>query len=77
MASVFEAAASGDEREILIATRDRIARKMDDPKCSDAALAALSLRIITIAKELRALDPEGPDGDEPEAEDGEFDPASV
>jgi len=54
--SVKDAAESGDQRQLLIATRDRIATAVDSPATPPRDLAALTRRLLDIAKELAALD---------------------
>jgi hypothetical protein len=54
--SVKDAAASGNQRQLLIATRDRIATAVDSPATPPRDLAALTRRLLDIAKELAALD---------------------
>ena len=55
-ANVVTAAASGDQRDLLVALRARIARDIDSDKTPARDLAALSRRLLEIAKEIRALD---------------------
>lgn len=56
--SVYDAATSGDRRELLVATRDLIARSLDgDVPARD--LAALTKRLVDIAKEIEDMDSEG------------------
>ncbi|MEZ0053711.1 hypothetical protein ABIA30_004744 [Mycobacterium sp. MAA66] len=54
--SVAKAAESGDERELLLALRDRVALAINSPKCSARDLAPLTRRLQEISKDLRALD---------------------
>lgn len=53
---VARAAANGDDRQLLEAMRDRIARAVDDPECPKRDLASLTLRLQNIVKELRAME---------------------
>lgn len=56
--SVFEAAKSGNRRDLLIATRDLIAESLDgDVLARD--LASLTKRLVDIAKEIEDMDSEG------------------
>ncbi|HET9971349.1 MAG TPA: hypothetical protein VFQ68_24150 [Streptosporangiaceae bacterium] len=55
-ASVQAAAAGGSRRELLTALRSRIAAGIDNPKTPPRDLAALSLRLLDIARELELLD---------------------
>jgi hypothetical protein len=54
--SVAEAAIAGDQRGQLVAMRARIARAIDDPEIRGADLAALSRRLLEVAKEIDAID---------------------
>lgn len=54
--SVSEAAATGDQRTLLLALRKRTAEAVADPSCPPRDLAALTRRLQEIAKELTALD---------------------
>jgi hypothetical protein len=56
ISTVAKAAESGDERELLLALRDRVACAVGDPKCSPRDLAPLSRRLQEISQELRTLD---------------------
>lgn len=55
-ASVFGAAASGDESEQLVAMSGRIARAIADPATNATALAALVRRQIDLFREISTLD---------------------
>ncbi len=54
--SVRAAAEGGSRRELLTALRSRIATGIDNPKTPARDLAALSLRLLDIARELELLD---------------------
>jgi hypothetical protein len=54
--TVTKAAASGVRRDLLVALRMRIARAADDPNTPARDLAALSRRLLDIAKEIEAID---------------------
>ncbi|MUL45162.1 hypothetical protein FZI85_06195 [Mycobacterium sp. CBMA293] len=54
--SVAKAAESGDERESLLALRDRLYHAVFDPKCSARDLAPLTRRLQEVSKELQNLD---------------------
>lgn len=54
--SVQTAAASGNQRDLLVAMRERISRAVDDPDCSPRDLAALTRRLADIAKEVDSMD---------------------
>lgn len=55
-ASVQAAAEGGSRRELLTALRSRIATGIDNPGTPARDLAALSLRLLDIARELELLD---------------------
>lgn len=54
--TVAQAASSGSLKELFIATRDRIAKTVDDPNCPPRDLAALTRRLTEIGKELAAIE---------------------
>lgn len=73
--SVLDAAESGNERELLVAMRNRVATAIDDEKTASRDLAALTKRLREITQDIAALDvqiEEGGDGAE-EAPDEEWD----
>jgi hypothetical protein len=53
---VAQAAASGDQRQLLEAMRDRIAVTVTDPHCPPRDLASLTKRLADIAEQLKALE---------------------
>ena len=55
-ATVHAAAEGGSRRELLVALRSRIATGIDNPNTPARDLAALSLRLLDIARELELLD---------------------
>jgi hypothetical protein len=57
--TVTKAATTGDRRDLLVALRTRIAQSVEDPNTPAPALAALSRRLLEIARELEALDAAG------------------
>lgn len=80
MTTVAEAAASGDEKALLIAMRDRIAQAVSDPDCPKRDLASLTLRLANIVKEIKALESaEGEDdiGEATSTPDAEFDASAI
>lgn len=54
--SVGQAAAGGDRRELLVAMRGRVATAVEDPNTPARDLAALTRRLLEIAKEIEAID---------------------
>ena len=54
--TVVEAAEHGSRLDLLIATRDRIARAVDSPDCPPRDLAALTRRLVDTAKEIEAIE---------------------
>jgi hypothetical protein len=54
--SVSKAAADGDRRELLVAMRSRVATAVEDPNTPARDLAALTRRLLEIAKEIEAID---------------------
>ena len=77
--SVRSAAASGDRLELLVAMRARIAEAVDEASTPARDLAALTRRLLEIAKEvdvLQAAERQEGDGDG-EANDEPFDPATI
>lgn len=54
--TVSSAANEGDRRELLVALRARIAATVEDPNTPARDLAALSRRLLEIAKEIEAID---------------------
>jgi hypothetical protein len=76
--TVSQAAKDGDARELLAAMRDRIALAVESPTTAPRDLAALSRRLIEIAKEIEAIDLRAKQEDEgAEVDDERFDAASV
>jgi hypothetical protein len=54
--TVTKAADSGDRRELLVAMRARVARDVENPNTPARDLAALTRRLLEIAKDIEALD---------------------
>ena len=76
--TVAEAAKSGDQKALLVAMRDRIAKTVAKDDCPPRDLAALTRRLTEIARELRALEAaEEQEADDAVPDDEEFDAASV
>lgn len=61
--TVKAAADSGSRRDLLVALRSRIASTVEDPNTPARDLAALSRRLLEIAKEIEAIDAEDLDDD--------------
>jgi len=77
--SVTEAAKFGTTRELLIATRDRIATAVEDPNTAARDLAALTKRLMETQREIEAIDARNSQdvGEDVEVSDGEFDASAV
>jgi hypothetical protein len=77
--TVTEAADRGTTRDMLVATRDRLAVSIDDPKTLARDLAALTRRLIETTKEIEAVDArEVADLEEQEVTmDEPFDPSTI
>jgi hypothetical protein len=56
--TVKAAAESGSARDLLVALRTRIAADIDNQNTPPRDLAALSLRLMAIAREIEAIDAE-------------------
>jgi len=54
--TVKQAADSGDRRSLLVSLRARIAAETDNPNTPARDLAALSRRLLEIAKDIEAID---------------------
>jgi len=54
--SVTKAASDGNRRELLVAMRARVATAVEDPNTPARDLAALTRRLLEIAKEIEAID---------------------
>lgn len=79
MRSVADAARNGSTRELLEATRDRIATAVEDEKTPARDLAALTKRLMETVREIEAIDArELQEADHGvEVANGKFDPASI
>lgn len=77
--TVTEAAQGGTTRELLVATRDRIARSVEDPNTAARDLAALTKRLMETVREIEAIDArEAQEADtHVEVSDGVFDASAV
>ena len=54
--SVTKAASDGSRRELLVAMRARVATAVEDPNTPARDLAALTRRLMEIAKDIEAID---------------------
>jgi hypothetical protein len=76
--TVTEAAKSGTTRELLSATRDRIAVAVEDPNTPARDLAALSKRLMETVREIEAIDARTEESEShAHVEDGKFDSAAI
>ena len=77
--SVTKAASDGSRRELLVAMRARVATAVEDPNTPARDLAALTRRLMEIAKDIEAIDAaleqEGRDADA--SPDEEFDASAL
>ena len=75
--TITEAAKGGTTRELLAATRDRIAVAVEDPNTPARDLAALSKRLMETVREIEAIDARTEEAEShAEVSDGKFE-ASV
>ena len=77
--TVTEAAKFGSTRELLVATRDRIAEAVEAPNTAARDLAALTKRLMETQREIEAIDARDlkEAGQNAEVSDGEFDAAAI
>jgi hypothetical protein len=54
--TVTKAASEGTARELLMSLRERVAKDVENPNTPARDLAALTLRLMAIVKEIEALD---------------------
>lgn len=54
--TITEAAEAGDQRDLLVAMRTRLARSVEDLNCPPRDLAALSRRLQDISRDIEAID---------------------
>ena len=54
--TVTEAASDGTTRELLVAMRGRIAKAVEDPNTPARDLAALTKRLMEVARDIEAID---------------------
>ena len=70
--TVAQAAETGDQLKTLVATRDRVALAISDPKCSPRDLAALTKRLDDIIEKIKTLEVQAAEevkGDQGEVDD--------
>ena len=76
--TVTEAAKGGSTRELLAATRDRIAVAVEDPNTPARDLAALSKRLMETVREIEAIDARTEEAEShAEVSDGKFEAAAI
>jgi hypothetical protein len=77
--TIAQAASAGTTRDVLVASRDRIAKALDDPNIAARDLASNSKRLMEIIREIEAIDArEHEDGGSgAEVQDGDFDASAV
>lgn len=77
--SVPQAAADGSRRELLVAMRARVATAVGDSQTPARDLAALTRRLMEIAKDIEAIDAaEEQDGrEEASSADEKWDPSAI
>lgn len=76
--TVTEAAKTGTARELLSATRDRIAVAVEDPNTPARDLAALTKRLMETVRDIEAYDArEQEAGGDVEVDDGDFDAKGI
>lgn len=77
--TIAAAAAGGSARDLLVATRNRIAKTLDEPNCPARDQASLSRRLLEIRKEIEAIDAAAQQEarENAEAEDTPFDASAI
>lgn len=76
--TVTEAAKTGTTRELLSATRDRIAVAVEDPNTPARDLAALSKRLMETVREIEAIDARTEESEShANVEDGQFEASAI
>jgi hypothetical protein len=77
--SVTEAADDGTTRELLVATRTRIAKAVEDPNTPARDLAALTKRLFEVVRDIEAIDArdEQESGDAGDVPDANFDASAI
>jgi len=77
--TVTQAADAGSMRDLLVAMRTRTAKAVEDPNTPARDLAALTRRLLEIAREIEAIDARAREEDEESASapDEAFDASAV
>ncbi len=75
--TVTKAASEGTRRELLVAMRARVATAVEDPNTPARDLAALTRRLMEIAKDIEAIDARNEDSDGAAAPDESFDASAI
>lgn len=76
--TVTEAAKGGSTRELLSATRDRIAVAVEDPNTPARDLAALSKRLMETVREIEAIDARTEESESyAQVSDGQFEASAI
>ena len=77
--SVTQAADKGTMRDLLVAMRTRTAKAVEDPNTPPRDLAALTRRLLEIAREIEAIDAaaEQEDRENDVTPDDEFDASAI
>ena len=76
--TVTKAASDGSRRDLLVAMRARVATAVEDPNTPARDLAALTRRLMEIAKDIDALDAkDAGEATGAEVTDAEFDASAV
>lgn len=78
--TIASAAAEGSTRDVLVASRDRIARALDDPNIAARDLASNSKRLMEIIREIEAIDAREAEevaGSASRATDARFDASAI
>ena len=77
--TVTEAAKDGTHRDLLVAMRERVARAVEDSTTPARDLAALTRRLMELARDIEAIDARAAEeaGEGGDVQDGEFDAAAI
>lgn len=75
--TVTKAASDGTRRELLVAMRARVATAVEDPNTPARDLAALTRRLMEIAKDIEAIDARDEESGSAPVEDESFDASAI